>query len=140
MSKITACICVIAISILLTGVISDSSLAVKSEKPRMGNGVSYSTPNVKGGIVISGTFTGSLSKNIRLNGQQIIVNKHTRIFQAGEGLVSYGTAVGNSPIYISAVTRDDKIIARSIIVSRPLSDNDGDNGKGAGELKPGTPR
>jgi hypothetical protein len=140
MSKITVCICALAISILLAGLISDGSHAITQQKARRGDGILFSNPTVKGSVVISGTFSGTLSRNIRLNGQRIIVNKNTRIFQAGKGLVDYGTAVGNSSIYISAVARDDKIIAKSIIVSRPLTDGDGRDGKDAGLLKPDEPR
>ncbi len=140
MSKITVCISALAISILLIGVVSDGSHAVTQEKARRGDGVKFSNPNVKGSVIISGTFTGSLSRNIRLNGKQIIINKNTRIFQVGEGLVDYGAVVGNSPIHVSAVAKDDKIIAKSIIIARPLTDGDDNSGKSAGQLKPGDPR
>lgn len=140
MRKYTFCICAVVISILLTGVLSDGSHAGVKSKARKGDGLKLAGPELKGSKVISGQFAGILSRDIRLNGQKITINKNTRIFQVGKGLVEYGTHVGNSSIHISAMARDGRLVAQSIIVSKPIRPGDEADRSDAGVLEPNTPR
>jgi hypothetical protein len=140
MRKYTFCICAVVISILLTGVLSDGSHAGVKSKPRKGDGLTLAGPEIKGSKVISGQFAGILSREIRLNGQKITINKNTRIFQVGKGLVDYGTHVGNSSIYVSAMAKDGRLVAHAVIISKPIRSGDEADRGDAGVLEPTAPR
>ncbi len=140
MKKITVCICVFVVSILLIGVLSDGSIAGTKNKARRGDGLKFSAPAIKGSVVYSGMFSGEKKRKIHLNGQTIMITKNTRIFKTGEGLVEKGGIyVSNSQIYVAAVARKNGVYAKTIIVSDPVESATVE-GKDAGVLDQDEPR
>jgi hypothetical protein len=111
MNMNTRSIRIIALVVALAAVAVSVTGAKEQNVPKS-KGVSVkATP-----FAVTGTFSGSLSGEIVVNGQSVFITDKTTFQKVGVGPIDAGRGVSNTAIFVGGVMKGKKAIATMIVI------------------------
>jgi len=75
-------------------------------------------------FAVTGTFSGSLSGEIVIDGQSVYITDKTTFHQVGVGPVEAGRGVSHAAVYIGGVMKGKKAIATMVVIGEEEVSND----------------
>jgi len=85
---------------------------------------SKGTPTKSVPFTVSGLFSGSISDEIVVDGQSIIITNKTSVHRIDKGPVEVGESVSNSAVMVSGVMKGKKAIATMVLIGDRTSSED----------------
>lgn len=112
---------IIAMSAVLA--VAAIGIAVAGEQG-MAKSKGKGTPTKSVPFTVSGLFSGSISDEIVVDGQSIIITNKTSVHRIDKGPVEVGESVSNSAVMVSGVMKGKKAIATMVLIGDRTSSED----------------
>jgi hypothetical protein len=110
---------IIAVSAVLA--VAAVGIAVAGEQGKV---KSKGNPTKSVPFTVSGVFSGSISDEIVVDGQSVIITNKTSVHRVDKGPVEVGESVSSSAIMVSGVMKGKKAIATMVLIGDRTSTED----------------